>query len=138
MIKSIFTAISIFAAVTAHAQTNSTPELVKLPSGVEVSHIQKGSGPRPIASDTVLVHYEGTLLDGKVFDSSYKRGQPISFPLSGVVPCWTQGVAQMSVGGTAVLTCPADTAYGSRGVPNVIPPNSILKFKVNLLEIVKK
>lgn len=137
MIKSFFAVAALMATVAVNAQTMATTDVVKLPSGVMVEHLEKGTGAKPVASDTVLVHYEGKLLDGKVFDSSYKRGQPISFPLAGVVPCWTQGVAQMAVGGTALLTCPSDTAYGARGVPNVIPPNSVLKFKVNLIEIVK-
>jgi FKBP-type peptidyl-prolyl cis-trans isomerase FkpA len=75
------------------------------------------------------------LANGKEFDSSYKRNEPISFPLRGVIPCWTQGVQKMKVGGKATLTCPADTAYGARGVPGVIPPNATLTFDVELLAI---
>ena len=107
----------------------------KLPSGVVVTHAKQGSGASPTASNTVRVHYRGTLADGTEFDSSYKRKEPISFPLRGVIPCWTQGVQKMKVGGKAKLTCPAATGYGARGVPGVIPPNSVLTFEVELLAI---
>lgn len=107
----------------------------KLPSGVVVTHAKQGSGASPTASNTVRVHYRGTLADGTEFDSSYKRKEPISFPLRGVIPCWTQGVQKMKVGGKAKLTCPAVTGYGARGVPGVIPPNSVLTFEVELLAI---
>lgn len=111
-------------------------EEIKLPSGVVVAIEGKSTGAqKPKSNSTVTVHYEGTLTDGTVFDSSYKRGSPASFPLNGVIPCWTQGVSAMSVGDKAVLTCPSDTAYGARGVPGKIAPNSVLKFKVELLEI---
>lgn len=111
-------------------------EETKLPSGVVVAIEGKSTGAqKPKNTSTVSVHYEGSLTNGTVFDSSYKRGAPATFPLSGVIPCWTQGVSMMSVGDKATLTCPADTAYGARGIPGVIPPNSVLKFKVELLEI---
>jgi FKBP-type peptidyl-prolyl cis-trans isomerase FkpA len=105
----------------------------KLPSGVVVAHLKQGKGAKPTEDGMVLVHYRGTLADGTEFDSSYKRKQPISFPLNGVIPCWTQGVQKMRVGGKAKLTCPAATAYGARGVPGVIPPNAVLTFEVELL-----
>ena len=76
-------------------------------------------------------------MDGKEFDSSYKRGEPIAFPLSRVVPCWTQGMQKIKVGGKAKLTCPAATAYGERGVPGVIPPGATLNFEVELVSIKK-
>ncbi|MBU0782771.1 MAG: FKBP-type peptidyl-prolyl cis-trans isomerase [Gammaproteobacteria bacterium] len=111
-------------------------EEIKLPSGVVVAIEGKSTGAqKPKSTSTVSVHYEGSLTNGTVFDSSYKRGAPATFPLSGVIPCWTQGVSTMSVGDKATLICPADTAYGARGVPGVIPPNSVLRFKVELLEI---
>jgi FKBP-type peptidyl-prolyl cis-trans isomerase FkpA len=97
--------------------------------------------PRPAAwstkaSDTVRVHYRGYFPDsGKDFDSSITRGQPIEFPLSGVIPCWTEGVQKMKVGGKAKLTCPPSIAYGSRGAGGVIPPNATLNFEVELLGI---
>ena len=106
-----------------------------LPSGVVVTHLKQGTGAMPAARNTVKVHYRGTLNNGTEFDSSYKRNEPIAFPLRGVIPCWTQGVQKMKAGGKAKLTCPADTAYGARGVPGVIPPNSVLNFEVELLAI---
>lgn len=115
---------------SAHALAANTE---KLPSGVEVVHLKQGKGAQPAEDGMVLVHYRGTLANGAEFDSSYKRKQPISFPLSGVIPCWTQGVQKMRVGGKAKLTCPAATAYGARGVPGVIPPNAVLTFEVELL-----
>ncbi|KHK56675.1 peptidylprolyl isomerase [Ralstonia sp. A12] len=121
------------AAVTAQAASSTASET--LPSGVIVQTLTKGTGPSPKASDTVKVHYRGTLTDGKEFDSSYKRGQPISFPLNRVIPCWTEGVQKMQVGGKAKLTCPAATAYGAQGVPGTIPPNATLNFEVELLGI---
>jgi FKBP-type peptidyl-prolyl cis-trans isomerase FkpA len=106
-----------------------------LPSGVVVAHVKPGQGASPTADSTVRVHYRGTLPDGTEFDSSYKRKQSISFPLRGVIPCWTQGVQKIKVGGKAKLTCPADTAYGARGIPGVIPPNTVLTFEIELLAI---
>ncbi len=113
--------------LAAHAET--------LPSGVVVTHQKPGQGPAPTADSTVRVHYRGTLPSGVEFDSSYKRNEPISFPLRGVIPCWTQGVQKIRVGGKATLTCPAATGYGARGVPGVIPPNTTLTFDVELLAI---
>lgn len=106
-----------------------------LPSGVVVAHMARGKGPSPTADQTVRVHYRGTLANGTEFDSSYKRHEPISFPLRGVIPCWTQGVQKIKVGGKAKLTCPANTAYGAQGVPGVIPPNAPLTFEVELLAV---
>lgn len=114
-------------ALAANAET--------LASGVVVTHLQAGKGANPKASSTVRVHYRGTLPNGAEFDSSYKRNAPISFSLSGVIPCWTQGVQKIKVGGKAKLTCPAATAYGERGVPGLIPPNTELTFEVELLAI---
>ena len=108
-----------------------------LPSGVKVVHTVDGTGPQPKASDTVKVHYRGTLADGKEFDSSIKRGMPASFPLSRVVPCWTEGMQKIKVGGKATLTCPPATAYGDRGAGGVVPPNATLTFEVELLAIEK-
>lgn len=125
-----FAALALAGA--AHAAP-SAPET--LPSGMTIQHLTKGTGPSPKATDTVKVHYRGTLTDGTEFDSSYKRGQPISFPLNRVIPCWTEGVQKMQVGGKAKLTCPAATAYGARGVPGTIPPNATLNFEVELLGI---
>jgi FKBP-type peptidyl-prolyl cis-trans isomerase FkpA len=108
-----------------------------LPSGVKIMHLTVGTGPSPKASDTVKVHYRGTLENGKEFDSSYKRNAPISFPLQGVIKAWTEGVQKMKVGGKAILVCPPETAYGSRGAGGVIPPNATLTFEIELLAIEK-
>jgi FKBP-type peptidyl-prolyl cis-trans isomerase FkpA len=108
-----------------------------LPSGVKVTHMVDGTGPNPKASDAVKVHYRGTLANGTEFDSSYKRGQPATFPLSRVVPCWTEGMQKIKVGGKATLTCPPATAYGDRGAGGVVPPNATLTFEVELLAIEK-
>ena len=122
------------AAVSVSAQ-GLAAKTETLPSGVVVAHIKPGQGASPTADSAVRVHYRGTLPNGTEFDSSYKRNEPASFPLRGVIPCWTQGVQKMKVGGKARLTCPAATAYGARGVPGVIPPNTELTFEIELLGI---
>lgn len=118
------------AAKEAGAQTTA--------SGLVYRSLQDGNGASPTASDRVKVHYKGTFPDGREFDSSYKRGTPIEFPLSGVIACWTEGVQRMKVGGKAKLTCPPQIAYGSRGAGGVIPPNATLQFEVELLGIAGK
>lgn len=130
-----FFAGAIVALSLAASATVLAAEAETLPSGVVVTHVKEGTGANPKATDTVTVNYRGTLEDGKEFDSSFKRGQPISFPLSGVIGCWTEGVQKIKVGGSADLTCPAATAYGARGVPGTIPPNATLTFHVELLGI---
>jgi FKBP-type peptidyl-prolyl cis-trans isomerase len=109
----------------------------KTASGMVIKHTKPGTGASPAASDQVKVHYEGRLIDGKVFDSSIARGEPATFPLSGVIACWTEGVQTMKVGGKAQLICPANLAYGANGSPPTIPPQSTLVFDVELLDIVK-
>ena len=104
-------------------------------SGLVYKSLKDGTGASPKASDTVKVNYRGTFPDGKEFDSSYKRNKAIEFPLGNVIPCWTEGVQRMKVGGKAKLTCPAAIAYGSRGAGGVIPPNATLLFEVELLGI---
>ena len=120
------------AASSASAAASET-----LASGVKVTHTKVGTGESPMATSRVKVHYEGTLTNGTVFDSSYKRGEPITFGLNQVIPCWTQGVQKMKVGGKATLNCPSETAYGPRAVGGVIPANSNLTFVVELLAIEK-
>ena len=105
-----------------------------LPSGVIYIAEKEGTGPAPKASDEVTVNYVGKLTNGTEFDSSYKRNQPLKFQLDKVIPCWTEGVQKMKVGGKARLVCPPKTAYGERGQPPTIPPNSPLSFEVELLE----
>ena len=104
-------------------------------TGLVYRALKEGTGASPKASDTVKVHYRGTLPDGKEFDSSYKRGEAIEFPLNRVIACWTEGVQRMKVGGKAKLTCPPQIAYGERGAGGVIPPNATLLFEVELLGI---
>ena len=107
-------------------------------SGLVFRSLQDGQGASPSATDKVKVHYRGTFPDGKEFDSSYKRNQAIEFPLNGVIPCWTEGVQLMKIGGKAKLTCPPAIAYGARGAGGVIPPNATLQFEVELIAIAGK
>lgn len=122
---------SLLIAPAALAQTGP----VTTASGLVYESLKDGSGPSPKASDTVKVHYRGTLQDGKEFDSSYQRGQPTEFPLNRVIPCWTEGVQRMKPGGKARLTCPPAIAYGARGAGGVIPPNATLTFEIELLSV---
>jgi FKBP-type peptidyl-prolyl cis-trans isomerase FkpA len=108
---------------------------VKTPSGLVFKTITPGSGASPKATDTVSVHYHGTLPDGKVFDSSVQRGQPAEFQLNQVIPCWTEGVQRMKVGEKAKLVCPSEIAYGDRGAGPDIGPGATLVFEVQLLAI---
>jgi FKBP-type peptidyl-prolyl cis-trans isomerase len=110
---------------------------VRTASGAIVRTTKPGTGPSPQATDRVQVHYTGKLIDGTVFDTSRKpNGQPITFPLNGVIKCWTEGVGQMKVGEQAVITCPSDIAYGPGGQRN-IPPDATLIFDVELISIQK-
>jgi FKBP-type peptidyl-prolyl cis-trans isomerase FkpA len=120
----------------AAAKAGQEPGAEKSASGLVYKSISEGTGASPKASDTVRVHYKGTLLDGTEFDSSYKRGQPAEFPLGGVIPCWTEGVQKMKVGGKAKLVCPSSIAYGDQGRPG-IPPGATLFFEVELVAIVE-
>lgn len=125
-------AATLGVSALAHAQSN----VETLQSGVRVEHIVKGTGAQPTANNMVTVHYRGTLVaNGAEFDSSYKRGQPASFGLRQVIPCWTEGMQHIAVGGKAVLVCPANTAYGARGAGGAVPPNADLRFEVELLGI---
>ena len=128
--------IPVFAQSEAAAAAAKETGAVVTASGLVYRSLKDGTGAQPASSsDTVKVHYRGTLPDGKEFDSSYKRNAPIDFPLNGVIPCWTEGVQRMKVGGKAKLTCPPGIAYGSRGAGGVIPPNATLHFEVELLGI---
>ncbi|MDR2053242.1 MAG: FKBP-type peptidyl-prolyl cis-trans isomerase [Treponema sp.] len=106
-------------------------------SGLQYEIITEGTGPKPGAFDTVRVNYEGTLIDGTVFDSSYTRGEPVEFPLAGVIPGWTEGIQLMRVGSTYNLYIPSELAYGTQSPGGAIGPNSVLIFKVELLAIVE-
>jgi len=107
----------------------------KTATGLIYQEIKAGKGAQPKAVDTVKVHYVGTLIDGKEFDSSVKRGEPVEFSLGQVIPCWTEGVAKMKVGGKARLVCPADLAYGEQGRTPIIPAGATLVFEVELLDV---
>lgn len=109
---------------------------VKTDSGLIITEITPGTGESPKATDTVKVHYHGTLRDGTVFDSSVQRGTPATFGLNRVIPCWTEGLQRMKVGGKSKLVCPSEIAYQDRGQPPKIKPGAALVFEVELLEIV--
>lgn len=111
-------------------------EVVTLPSGLQYEVITKGSGKVPSASDSVKVHYHGTLIDGTVFDSSVQRGEPASFGVTQVIPGWVEALQLMPVGSKWKLYIPYDLAYGDRGAGNSIPPFTTLVFEVELLDIV--
>lgn len=113
------------------------PGAVKSPTGLIFRTLKPGTGDTPKVTDKVRVHYEGSLIDGTVFDSSIKRGEPTEFPLGAVIRCWTEGLQKMKVGEKARLVCPAGIAYGDRGRPPQILPGATLVFDVELLEIVK-
>jgi len=106
-------------------------------SGLQYEIIKMGTGPKPTSQNTVKVHYVGTLIDGNEFDSSVKRNQPMTFPVSGVIPGWTEALQLMPVGSKFKLYLPASIAYGAAGAGEVIKPFSTLIFEVELLEIVK-
>jgi FKBP-type peptidyl-prolyl cis-trans isomerase FkpA len=113
------------------------PGAVKTNSGLIYRTLTPGRGPSPSGKDVVQVQYQGTLIDGTVFDSSISRGQPLDFPLNGVIPCWTEGVQRMKVGEKARLVCPSEIAYGDQGHPPTIPGGATLVFEVELLAIRK-
>jgi FKBP-type peptidyl-prolyl cis-trans isomerase len=112
--------------------------VVTLPSGLQYKILTAGTGPKPTASDSVVCNYRGTLIDGKEFDSSYKRGQPATFPVSGVIKGWTEALQLMPVGSKWQLVVPSDLAYGERGQGQDIAPNATLIFEVELLSIQSK
>jgi FKBP-type peptidyl-prolyl cis-trans isomerase FkpA len=112
-------------------------DATKTTSGVVIRTINAGAGASPTADDVVKVHYEGKLIDGTVFDSSIKRGQPAEFPLNGVVPCWTEALQKMKKGEKSQVVCPSAVAYGDRGSPPNIPPGATLSFEVELLDFHK-
>jgi FKBP-type peptidyl-prolyl cis-trans isomerase len=119
------------------AENSKKPGIIVTGSGLQYEVISEGYGPKPTATDTVKVHYEGALTDGTVFDSSYERGDPIEFPLNGVIPGWTEGLQLMSVGSKYRLIIPSNLGYGPQGAGQQIPPYSTLVFQVELLDIVK-
>jgi FKBP-type peptidyl-prolyl cis-trans isomerase FkpA len=126
--------VGLLFLVACSGGDSSSGDAKTTASGLDITQIVEGTGPSPTATDVVQVHYHGTLEDGSVFDSSVDRGQPARFPLNRVIPCWTEGVAMMKVGGKAKLVCPPEIAYGPRGKPP-IPPNATLTFEVELISI---
>lgn len=109
--------------------------VVTLRDGLQYKVMTQGKGAKPTANDRVTVHYSGTLIDGTEFDSSYKRGQPVTFPVNGVIPGWTEALKLMKVGSTWMLYIPSSLAYGEQGAPPSIGPNQTLLFKVQLIGI---
>jgi len=141
-LANVMLAAALTFATASHAADAALEAAAKEPgavvtaSGLVYLSMKEGTGANPTASDTVKVNYRGTFPDGREFDSSYKRNEAIEFPLRGVIPCWTEGVQRMKVGGKAKLTCPSAIAYGPRGAGGgAIPPNATLLFEVELLGI---
>jgi len=111
----------------------AVPGAIRTASGLVYRELKAGTGASPKATDVVTVHYRGASVDGVEFDSSYKRNEPAKFPLNRVIPCWTEGVQKMKVGGKSQLVCPSDIAYGDRGSPPDIPGGATLVFEIELL-----
>ena len=133
---SFSTAVAVaVVGLSGHEAAAQSPAAPAAAPALTYKSLRDGKGESPTAADTVKVHYRGTLVDGTEFDSSYKRNAPATFPLGRVIPCWTQGVQKMKVGGKAELICPPELAYGDRGAGGVIPPRATLKFEIELLEI---
>jgi FKBP-type peptidyl-prolyl cis-trans isomerase FkpA len=120
------------------AKAAAAKDATKTASGIVMTTLTPGTGATPAATDQVKVNYEGKLIDGKVFDSSIQRGEPATFPLRGVIACWTEAVQLMKVGGKSRIVCPSELAYGDRGSPPTIRGGATLIFEIELLDIVKK
>ena len=123
------------AGATFLLENGRRPEVITLPSGLQYEVLSEGSGPRPTRADQVTTHYHGTLIDGTVFDSSYERGEPATFPVSGVISGWTQALQLMPIGSKWRLYIPSELAYGAQGAGEDIGPNAALIFDVELLKI---
>jgi FKBP-type peptidyl-prolyl cis-trans isomerase FkpA len=119
------------------AENSRKEGIITTSSGLQYEVIAEGTGARPQAADTVRVNYEGTLIDGQMFDSSYQRGEPTEFPLNGVIPGWSEGLQLMTEGSNYRFYIPSDLAYGPQGASGVIPPYSALIFTVELISVVK-
>jgi len=122
----------------AYLENNAKdPDVKTTASGLQYKVLKKGKGKSPKMTDKVVVHYEGRLVDETVFDSSYQRGKPTEFKVNGVIKGWSEALTMMSKGSQWELTIPPDQAYGTKGIPGVIPPSSVLIFKVELIKIAK-
>ena len=130
--KFVMIGLMALAATAAQAATAE-----KTASGLIYESLKDGTGAQATPAATVQVHYRGTLADGTEFDSSHKRGQPATFPLSRVIPCWTEGVSKMKEGGKAKLICPPNIAYGAQGAGAAVPPNATLTFEVELIKVMR-
>lgn len=117
------------------SENKTKPGVVTLPSGLQYKIIIAGTGKSPLLTDIVTVDYQGEFVNGKIFDSSYQRGEPVSFPVNGVIPGWTQALQLMKQGATWMLYVPPQLAYGEKGAPGAIGPNETLIFKVHLISI---
>jgi len=136
MQKLVLSLLCLLATSLSAAPARAEEKVViKTKSGIEYTSLREGTGASPRETDTVVVHYRGTLLNGREFDSSYKRGKPTEFQLDHVIKCWTEGLQMMKVGGKAELDCPSNLAYGEQGAMGSIPPNASLIFEVELLAI---
>ncbi len=133
MLQSKKIALAGLLALANFAAYAGAPE--KTASGLIYESLKDGTGAQATRDASVQVHYRGTLSDGTEFDSSYKRGQPATFPLNRVIPCWTEGVGKMKEGGKAKLICPPEIAYGARGAGSSVPPNATLTFEVELIKV---
>lgn len=133
MLQSKKIALAGLLALASLAAYAGAPE--KTASGLIYESLKDGTGAQATRDASVQVHYRGTLSDGTEFDSSHKRGQPATFPLNRVIPCWTEGVSKMKEGGKAKLTCPPEIAYGARGAGSAVPPNATLTFEVELIKV---
>jgi FKBP-type peptidyl-prolyl cis-trans isomerase FkpA len=125
-------ATTSFAAESVNTEVKQT---VTTRSGLQYTSLREGTGATPKPTDTVRVHYSGTLMNGREFDSSYKSGRPAQFKLNNVIKCWTEGLQMMKVGGKAKLICPSNLAYGEEGIMGSIPRYAVLIFEVELLDI---
>jgi FKBP-type peptidyl-prolyl cis-trans isomerase FkpA len=132
---SLFLLCLLTASFTAQSASAEEKVVIRTKSGIDYTSLREGTGATPGPTDTVVVNYRGTLLNGREFDSSYKRGWPTEFELDRVIKCWTEGLQLMKVGGKAELDCPSNLAYGEQGMMGSIPPNASLIFEVELLAI---
>lgn len=133
----ILALLLLSASMSFSAETAKTQKLetITTKSGLQYTSLREGTGATPGPTDTVIVNYRGTLLNGKEFDSSYKSGRPVEFKLNQVIKCWAEGLQMMKVGGKAELYCPANLAYGDNGVQGSIPPFASLTFEIELLDV---